>query len=329
MDKILVRHANPGVSVNALAGELVDQMIADSARLRVSARRGVLGHYLIDAGQTVLGGVEAGTRIAEICMGGLGHVTLSSSEATAPWRLGLTVASSNPVLACLGSQYAGWSLNHGEGENAYRVLGSGPGRAIAQNEDIFAELGYRDHAERAIFVLEAPSPPPEPLVESIANDCQLRPKDLVFIYAPTQSIAGTVQIVARVLEVALHKAHELDFPLARIVDGVATAPLAPPGGDFLTAMGRTNDAIIYGGHAQLFVTGPATDAENLAKLLPSKASRFYGRPFREIFDSVMGDFYAIDPKLFSPASVSITAIESGRSFHAGQINPALIYASFS
>ena len=319
----------PGVSVNALAGALVDRMIADSAILRISARRGVLGHLLIDAGQTVLGSVEAGTRIAEICMGGLGHVTISQSEATRPWRWGLVVTSSNPVLACLGSQYAGWSLNYGEGDNAYRVLGSGPGRAIVQKEGIFAELGYRDHGGRAIFVLEAPSPPPEGLVEKIADDCQLKPKDLVFIYAPTQSIAGTVQIVARVLEVALHKAHELDFPMERIVDGVATAPLAPPGGDLLTAMGRTNDAIIYGGHAQLFVTGPASDAEDLAILLPSQSSRSYGRPFREIFDSVMGDFYAIDPMLFSPASVTITAIESGKSFHAGQINAALIDASFS
>jgi methenyltetrahydromethanopterin cyclohydrolase len=329
MDEILVRHAIPCVSVNALAGTLVDRMIADSAMLRISPRRGVLGHYLVDAGQTVLGSVEAGTRIAEICMGGLGRVTVSPSEATPPWRWGLTVSSSSPVLACLGSQYAGWSLSHGEGDNAYRVLGSGPGRAIAQKENIFTELGYRDHGGRAIFVLEAPSPPPEALVESIAQDCQLAPKDLVFIYAPTQSIAGTVQIVARVLEVALHKAHELEFPMDRIVDGVATAPLAPPGGDMLTAMGRTNDAIIYGGHAQLFVTGPASDAEDLAVLLPSRASRSYGRPFREIFDSVMGDFYAIDPKLFSPASVTVTAIESGRSFHAGQINPALLDASFS
>lgn len=329
MDKGLIRRAIPSVSVNALAGQLVDKMIADAALLRISARRGVLGHMLIDAGQTVVGSVEAGARIAEICMGGLGSVTLAESESTRPWRWRVMVSSSNPVIACLGSQYAGWSLAHGEGENAYRVLGSGPGRAIAQKESIFAELGYCDHGSRAIFVLEAPSPPPEPLVEKIAADCQLNPKDLVFIYAPTQSLAGSVQIVARVLEVALHKAHTLDFPMDRIVDGIAAAPLAPPGGDLIQAMGRTNDAIIYGGHVQLFVTGPASDAEDLAILLPSQASRSYGRPFREIFNSVKGDFYAIDPMLFSPAAVTVTAIESGKSYHAGQINAALIDASFS
>ena len=56
---------------------------------------------------------------------------------------------------------------------------------------------------------------------------------LTFIYAPTRSLAGSVQVVARVLEVALHKAHELKFPLSRIVDGIATAPLSPPHPDFV------------------------------------------------------------------------------------------------
>ena len=48
-----------------------------------------------------------------------------------------------------------------------------------------------------------------------------------------------------------------NFPLERIVDGMGAAPLAPPHPDFVTAMGRTNDAIIYGGQVHLFVTGPA------------------------------------------------------------------------
>ena len=89
------------------------------------------------AGQSVLGSVEAGLRIAEICMGGLGKVSLAQAEATRPWRWQILVHSSNPVIACLGSQYAGWDLSHGKGETAYCVLGSGPGRAIVQKEGIF------------------------------------------------------------------------------------------------------------------------------------------------------------------------------------------------
>ena len=159
------------------------------------------------------------------------------------------------MIACLASQYAGWRLSHGEGKDAFFALGSGPARALAGKEPIFHDLAYRDNARVATLVIESARPPPSPVVEKIARDCGVAPERLTIIYAPTQSLAGAVQIVARVLEVALHKAHELKFPLDRIVDGMGAAPLAPPHPDFVTAMGRTNDAIIYGGRVHLFVTG--------------------------------------------------------------------------
>ena len=167
------------------------------------------------------------------------------------------------------------------------------------------------------------------IVTKVANDCGVDRKQLTIIFAPTQSLAGSTQVVARVLEVALHKAFELGFPLERIVDGMGAAPLSPPHPDFVTAMGRTNDAIIYAGRAHLFVTGPASDARALADQLPSTVSRDYGAPFAEIFKRSKGDFYAIDPMLFSPAEVIVTAIESGESFHAGRINLDLLDASFA
>jgi methenyltetrahydromethanopterin cyclohydrolase len=130
------------------------------------------------------------------------------------------------------------------------------------------------------------------------------------------------------LEVALHKVHELRFPLGRVVDGIGRAPLPPPVPDFLGAMGRTNDAILFGGEVQLFVTGPDGEAAELAQRLPSSASRDYGRPFKEVFATVGGDFYAIDPMLFSPAKVLVSALESGRTFTAGLLDPALLERSF-
>ena len=319
----------PGLSVNARAARLLDNMIADQAALGVAAQHGALGQLLVDAGVAARGGIEAGLLIGEICMGGLGKVTLAPWQGASVWKSALAVSSSHPVTACLASQYAGWNLSHGEGAGAYSVLGSGPGRAVAAKEKLFEELGYQDKASRAIFVLETSAPPPDGLVEKIAADCGLAPRDLAFIYAPTQSIAGTVQVVARVLEVALHKAHELHFPLERIVEGLASAPLPPAGGDFMTAMGRTNDAIIYGGHVQLFVTGSETDAADLASRLPSRNSRDYGKAFKDIFAAVSYDFYAIDPALFSPAAVTVTALETGKSFHGGRIDEALVDASFA
>lgn len=319
----------PPMSINGRAAALVRNLVRDAIELKLDVSRGAAGELLIDAGSRVRGSTAAGLRVAEICMGGLGAVSLLQGAATPHWPWTIVSRSSNPVVACLASQYAGWRLTHREGDRSFFAMASGPGRALARKEPIFADINYRDGATIAIFVLEAASPPPHPVVLQVAEACGVGADELTFIYAPTQSLVGTTQIAARALEVALHKVHELKFPLERVVEGMAAAPLAPPHPDFITAMGRTNDAIIYGGQAHLFVTGAATDARALAEKLPSEGSRDYGRPFAEIFKRVNGDFYAIDPMLFSAAQVSVTALDSGETFRAGHVDTKLLDASFA
>ena len=70
-------------------------------------------------------------------------------------------------------------------------------------------------------------------------------------------------------------------------------------------------------------------ARDLAQALPSQDSRDYGQPFAEIFKRFKGDFYAIDPMLFSPAEVIVTALDSGESFHKGHVDLKLLDASFT
>ena len=321
--------SNNTISVNTRAATLVERLVADAAELKVGVARGTLGERLIDCGSRHLGSIAAGLRVAEICMGGLGRVALELSAATPNWPWTLVSRSSNPVIACLASQYAGWRLSHEEGADKFFALGSGPARALARREPVFEKLDYADRATHATLVLESARPPPAPIVAKVAQDCGLEPDKLTFIYAPTQSLTGSAQVVARALEVALHKAYELGFPLEHIVDGIGAAPLCPPHPDFVAAMGRTNDAIIYAGQVQLFVTGPSSEARALAAKLPSEGSHHYGEPFAEIFKRVKGDFYAIDPMLFSPASVIVTALETGESFRAGRVNLGLLDASFA
>jgi len=318
----------PGLSVNEQSAALVARLVDDAEELRIGVSRGELGERLIDGGSKTLGGIAAGLRIAEICMGGLGKVEFLPSSVTPRWPWTLVVRSSNPVIACLASQYAGWRLSDESGKKPFFALGSGPARALARREPIFNDLHYSDSAACGTLVIESSRPPPTSIVAMVAEQCHIKPADLTIIFAPTQSLVGCTQIVARVLEVALHKAHELGFPLERIVDGIGAAPLCPPHPDFVTAMGRTNDAIILGGQIQLYVTGPAENARALAQKLSSKTSRDYGRPFAEIFRQAKGDFYAIDPMLFSPAKITVTALESGESFQSGEIDLELLDASF-
>lgn len=314
----------PRPGLNRRAAALVEALIADREALHIGAETTRHGATILDAGIDAPGGIEAGLRIAEICMAGLGRVSLAAGGPLARWPWTLSVRTSDPVLACLGSQLAGWQLS----ADGFHALGSGPARALAAKEPLFAELGLREEADVACLVLEVDARPPDALVEKVARDCRVEPARLVLILTPTRSLAGTVQIVARVLEVALHKLHELRFPLAQVVDGVGAAPLPPPAPSFVEAMGRTNDAIIYGGCVQLYVRGSDAAARGLAEALPSTGSRDYGRPFAEIFRGYKGDFYAMDRLLFSPALVTVTALDSGRSFTAGRLDPELIDRSF-
>ena len=315
--------------MNTTVAPVVQTLIDNAAALRVDVTKGSLGECRVDCGVKAVGGLEAGRIMSEICLAGLGKVALQASAPDSSYPFLVTVHTSQPVLACLGSQYAGWSLSAKEGDKKYSVLGSGPARAMGSSEKLFEELGYRDQAESACLVLEAEGPPPAALVEEVAKACNLAPDRLTFVYAPTSSLAGTVQIAARCLEVALHKSHELHFDLNHIVDGIATVPLPPPSPDFIKAMGRTNDAIIYGGRVQLFVSGGAKEARKLAEELPALKSKDYGKPFADLFAAVKGDFYAIDPMLFSPAMVTVTALKTGESFEAGHIDTAILSRSFS
>ncbi len=315
-------------SLNKLSTPLVDYLVTNAAALRLIVSTLDNGCRIIDAGIHALGGLAAGRVIAEVCLGGLGTVKLRASTNYRHWSWHLDVYSSNPVLACLGSQYAGWSLNHGEGKEAFNALGSGPARAIGSREPLYDELAYRDTNDQAYLVIETDRFPPLAITNKIAEQCGIAASELTIILTPTSSLAGAVQIVSRVLETALHKAHALHFPLDKIIDGAGSAPICPPASDFLTAMGRSNDAILFAGQIQLFVEAEDDEAQALANQLPSSASKDFGKPFSEIFKAVNYDFYQIDPMLFSPACVAVSSLTTGHTFHAGNIDLDLLDQSF-
>ncbi len=311
-------------SVNQLSEPLVRKLLQQADALQLGVSTHETGCTIIDAGIQHAGSAEAGRIVAEICMGGLGEVTLQADDRFADWHEAIAVSSAQPVLACLASQYAGWALSH----EKFFSLGSGPARALAQREDLFKELAYVDAADSTYIVLETDKVPPVQVIEKIVRDTKISPENLTIILTPTSSIAGVVQIVGRVLEVALHKAHTLHFPLQHIVSGTGLAVLPPVSKDFMTGMGRTNDAILFGGQVTLQVTGDDAAASELASNLPSSASKDYGRTFAEVFKSVNMDFYKIDPMLFSPAKVTVTNLDTGSVFEAGQLNADLINQSF-
>ena len=315
---------NTNLSVSNLAKKLVKKLIDNSKKLNVLVKKGPLNCTIIDAGIEIKGSEQAGKLIAEICMGGLGIINLKKTNTFPHWPLETKVESKHPVISCLASQYAGWNLSH----EKFYALASGPGRAIARREELFKDLQYVDQSKFVYLVMEVDKIPPKEIIEKISNDCKTTAENIILILTPTQSISGVIQIVSRVSEVGLHKLHTLKFPLENVEEVCGSAPIPPVSKDFITSMGRTNDAILYGGNVELKVRGTDEQISKLAKNLPSTSSKDYGKPFAEIFKNYKGDFYAIDPNLFSPGKVTITSLETNKIFVEGKLNSDLLDKSF-
>jgi len=93
-------------------------------------------------------------------------------------------------------------------------------------------------------------------------------------------------------------------------------------------MGRTNDALCYGGIAS-YVVDVENDEElmEIGSKVPSSTSRDYGKPFYETFKAAGFDFYKIDPNLFAPAVIYLNNKKSGRTYRFGKINDEVLIKS--
>lgn len=307
--------------LNERCQQRLQSLLADPEYLRVGVSE-LAGATILDFGVHSQGGLQAGILLAELCLSGLGQVELQSPE------LGLSVPqvcvrTDHPVQACLLSQYAGWKI----ATDSYFAMGSGPMRATAAVEDLFKEFSVDEDRQFCIGVLEAGSVPDESAIAAIrrgVGDVQ----QLTIAVAPTASQAGNLQVVARSVETALHKLHELHFPLNTILSGFGTAPLPPVAKNDLAGIGRTNDSILYGATVNLWVDCDDDVIQQLGPQTPSSSSDSHGRPFLELFKEANHDFYALDKALFSPAVVVFHSVTSGRSFRFGTHMPELILASF-
>jgi len=288
------------------------------------------GVRVLDCGVKAAGGDAAGLGMARVALGGDGEVSLTAAgsgrEAWAgcPWPT-VGVTTERAVAACLAAQYAGWRV----ATPVYFAMASGPMRAAIGREALFDKIGMRERPPVAVGPLETAKLPPVEVCQELAAAAGVSAESLMLLVARTASAAGTLQIVARSLETAIHKLHDVGFDLRRILGGEGTAPLPPVAADDLAAIGRTNDAILYGGSATIRVTGDDADLADIGPRAISRASRSGGRSFREIFAAAGGDFYAIDPALFAPARLEFLNVETGRRQAFGAVAQEIVDASFT
>lgn len=333
MDEVTSPSPHPE-SLTYQQSTLLDQLNTNSQALcrdtaHQSARLSVEVHNIAEA--TVLdfavqrhGTIAGGIRLAEICLAGLADVKINppaKSELPLP---SISVATDFPLAACIASQYAGWPFST---EN-YFAMCSGPARMLRGQESILLEHGLKTSAPLAIGIFESNQLPDADAVQSFADECQTETNQVTICVARTASFPGSLQVVARSIETTLHKLHELKFDLTTIRSGFGTAPLPPIAADDLTALGWTNDCILYGCQVNLWVETEDVTIEAVLTDLPSSGSRDFGSPFLEIFKRYNKDFYKIDKMLFSPAQVIINNLKTGNTFVCGELRNDILRSSF-
>lgn len=315
------------LSVNQLAMRILSKLLENPDFYNVKIEEAKSGVTVVDAGISVEGGLEAGRLITEVCMGGCAKAEITCKKYGELELPSIFVYTDHPVIATLGSQYAGWQIK----EEGYSAIGSGPARALAlKPEKVFREIAYKDDFSKAVMVLETDKSPPEGLLRRVADACHVSAPDLIVVLTPTASVAGAVQIAGRTIETGIHKLGRLGLNPNMIVHAWGCAPVSPTHPRVADAMARTNDAILYGGTSHYTVR--YDDDEKLKEIVqkaPSTASNNYGKPFIEIFKEANGDFYKIDPNLFAPAVVAVDNLKTGKSYVQGKISAKLLSESFS
>jgi methenyltetrahydromethanopterin cyclohydrolase len=322
------------ISLNVAALSLVQKLRDEAEKYNVTVEESESGATLIDAGIKAEGGFFAGEIITEICLGGYGEAKVTPIQYETMVLPSVFVITDHPALSTLASQFAGWQIK-GDG---FSAIASGPARALAlKPKHLYEKLKYKEEADTAVLVLETEKKPPEAVIEQIAEKCRVTPKNLFLIMFSTTSLAGATQVSGRIVETGLHKLERLGLDPLIVKHAWGYAPIVPVHPSSGEAMGRTNDAILYGG-----VTNYTLNFEDEQKLgeivrqAPSSASQMLKKAkslaeknprFLELFKEAGFDFYKIDPDIFAPAIVAINNMKTGRTFRAGSLDIEVLKGS--
>jgi methenyltetrahydromethanopterin cyclohydrolase len=307
--------------------KLVRRLRDEAEKYAVAFEETESGATLVDAGIKSEGGFLAGEIITEICMGGYGKANVCPIQYGDMILPSVFVQTDHPALATLASQFAGWQIKDEE----FSAIASGPARALAlKPKDLYEKLMYKEESDVAVLVLETEKRPPETVIQQIAEKCRVTPKNLFLIMFSTTSLAGATQVSGRIVETGLHKLERLGLDPLIVKHAWGYAPIVPVHPSSGEAMGRTNDAILYGGVANYTVDyEDEQKLESIVKLAPSSASKMLQEArrlaeknprFLDIFKEAGFDFYKIDPNIFAPAVVAVNNVRTGRTFRAGTLD---------
>jgi methenyltetrahydromethanopterin cyclohydrolase len=315
------------MGINEMGFEVFEEMLDYEDELQLEVHELDNGTVVVDAGVNAQGGLGAGIYLSRLCMADLADIQLTPCVVKGILMPGVEVATDYPAVSCMASQCAMWQIK----ADKFFAMGSGPGRVLARKtKDLYEKIGFEEVSDVGVLVLESNKLPDEKVTSQIAEKCGIDPADLRLAVAPTDSVAGLVQVSARVVETGLHKLFTMGFDITTIKSGWGRAPISPITGDATMCMGSSNDAIIYGG--ETYYTLKYENLEELKQYLkgmPSQASRDWGAPFYKTFKAAGFDFFKVDHNVFAPAKVVMNEIVSRRTFVSGKVNDDVLAESFN
>jgi methenyltetrahydromethanopterin cyclohydrolase len=333
------------LNMNERALKIVMEMVEKADELNVKVHRAPCKATIIDAGVEVKGSLMAGLYVTRICLADLANISITNMNYGQLTLPAIHVSTDYPSITTMGSQLADWEICI----EGYYGLGSGPARALALErplpkavalkkdfyekigyqilnpKQIYEKIGYGETADVAVIVIEAPKLPPDAVLIDIAEKCKVKAENVYAIITPTTSIAGSVQIAGRIVEVGIHKLTLLGFDPKNIIFGSGCSPIAPVHPNMIKAMGIVNDVIRYAGSTFYIVNCDDEEyLKNIISRVPSSSSNKYYKTFMEIFKEANYSFYNIDLGEFSPATITVNNVKTGNIFSAGEINPTLL-----
>lgn len=299
-------------SPNRLAIELVDEAIDFADEFGLQVRHLENDAVVLEFGTGTADGLEAGLLAAEIATAGLATLQTRVDTIAGRPRTHVELATDHPALALLGCQHAAWDLSTA----GFDGLASGPARLLT-NSDEFG-LGFRDDFDLTAVVIESATRPDAAVAEYVAKMTDVPTSGVYVLWVPTASLAGSVSGAARAAEVAVLRLARLEYDPANIHAVTARAPVAPVAGDHRTAMGRVNDAIVFGAGVHLIVEEPIDPIDNL----PYAATEAAGRPFGDVLAEADWDFAAA-ADAFAPAAVTVD-VRGGPTQTVGTVDEATL-----
>ncbi|MDR5655857.1 methenyltetrahydromethanopterin cyclohydrolase [Halodesulfurarchaeum sp. HSR-GB] len=305
--------------LNRMAIELADEALDFADELGVVPHELPSGATVIDFGIEADGGLEAGLLLAELQTAGLATVqTRMDTVADFP-RPHVELATDQPGLALLGSQKAGWELALSDFEG----LGSGPARAQVAEETEYQRLEYAEAFDLSVLSVETDQQPTDSVAEHVAERAGVDPQAVYLPAYRTASLAGSVSGAGRAAELAVFRLFELGYDPTDVITASGSAPVPPVAASEETAMGRVNDAVVYGGDVHLTVR----EDDSVLADVASTAAVTYGEPFEAIYERVDWDLSQIDPAVFGPARVTIDVL-GGPTYTAGDRHESILASSF-